>query len=342
MSRLLLSNEEIGSIKALIGELASRFETAEDPDFLQGAPVYAHELPRRVREFLNVFRLREPDEALCTISGYPIDEEEIGTTPAHWKFKHGRSPVLKEEMFLVLLGSLLGDCIGWSTQQDGHIVHDIMPIQGNEKEQLGSGSEMLLWWHTEDAFHPYRGDYLGMMCLRNPDAVPTTFATVTGFDQVLTPEQIRLLMEPHFTIRPDESHLVKNKSEMRQADGDLEAAYQRIETMNQAPQKIAVLYGDPRNPYVRLDPYFMDPVRDSPAAQEALDTLVAFVDRKLGDHVLHEGDVCFIDNSKGVHGRKPFVARYDGRDRWLKRINIARDLRKSRPSRPAADSRVIL
>ncbi|MES1243390.1 MAG: guanitoxin biosynthesis L-enduracididine beta-hydroxylase GntD [Acidobacteriota bacterium] len=342
MSRLMLSNDEIGCIKTLIGELASRFDTAEDPAFLQDAPVYAHELPRRVREFLNVFRLCEPDEALCTISGFPVDDEGIGTTPVHWKLRDGRSPVLQEEMFLVLLGSLLGDCIGWSTQQDGHIVHDIMPIKGNEQEQLGSGSETLLWWHTEDAFHPYRGDYLGMMCLRNPDAVATTFATITGFDQVLTPRQIQLLMEEHFTIRPDESHLVKNKSEMRQTDDALAAAYERIETMNTTPQKIAVLYGDPRSPYVRLDPYFMDPVAGNPEAQEALDILVAFVDRKLGDHVLNQGDVCFIDNVKGVHGRKPFVARYDGKDRWLKRINIARDLRKSRPSRPAADSRVIL
>jgi Fe(II)/alpha-ketoglutarate-dependent arginine beta-hydroxylase len=341
MLRLELSTDEIGSIKNLMSELASRFDTAEDPEFLRDAPVYAHELPRRVRELLNVFRLHEPDDALCTLSGYPIDDEAIGNTPGHWKHKDGRSPVLPEEMLLVLLGSLLGDCIGWATQQDGHIVHDILPIKGHEQEQLGSGSETVLWWHIEDAFHPYRGDYLGMMCIRNPDAVPTTFATVAGFDQALTPRQIQLLMEPLFTIRPDESHLVKNKSELRQTDAFLEASYQRIESMNQAPQKIAVLYGDPRNPYIRLDPYFMDPVRESAEAQEALDLLVAFIDRKLGDHVLCQGDICFIDNSKGVHGRKPFVARYDGKDRWLKRINIARDLRKSRTARPSADSRVI-
>lgn len=342
MSRLELLADDVGSIKAMMAELASRFDTAEDPVFLQDAPVYAQELPRRVREFLNVFRLREPDEALCTISGYPIEDEGIGSTPVHWKYKNGRSPALQEELLLVLLGSLLGDCIGWATQQDGHIVHDILPIQGHEQEQLGSGSETLLWWHTEDAFHPYRGDYLGMICIRNPDDVPTTFATLRGFDQVLTPRQIQLLMEPFFTIRPDESHLMKNKSELRQSDATLEASYQRIESMNQAPQRIAVLYGDPRNPYVRLDPFFMDPVRDNQEAQEALDTLVAFVDGKLGDLVLRQGDICFIDNAKGVHGRKPFVARYDGKDRWLKRINIARDLRKSRTSRPAADSRVIL
>lgn len=341
MPRLELSVEEVGSIKALLNELSSRFHSSEDPEFLQSASVYAHELPRRVRAFLNEFRLHEPDDAICSISGYPIDDEAIGNTPDHWNLKEGRSPVLQEEMLLLLLGSLLGDCIGWATQQDGHVVHDIVPIKGHEQEQLGSGSETLLWWHTEDAFHPYRGDYLGMMALRNPDDVPTTFATVTGFEEVLTPRQIELLMSPLFTIRPDESHLVKNKSELKATDCVLDASYQRIEEMNQAPEKIAVLYGDPRRPYVRLDPYFMDPVHEHPEAQEAFDALVAFIDRKLGDQLLRQGEICFIDNWKGVHGRKPFRARYDGKDRWLKRINIARDLRKSRTSRSSAESRVI-
>ena len=81
-------------------------------------------------------------------------------------------------MLLVLLGSLLGDLIAWSTQQDGAVVHDIAPIKTHEHDQLGSGSAEELTWHTEDAFHPCRGDYLGMMCLRNPDRVPTTFAAL--------------------------------------------------------------------------------------------------------------------------------------------------------------------
>jgi alpha-ketoglutarate-dependent taurine dioxygenase len=58
--------------------------------------------------------------------------------------------------------------------------------------------------------------------------------------------------------------------------------------------------------------------------------------------VLEPGDVCLIDNLKSVHGRKPFLARYDGSDRWLKRINIARDLRKSRACRQGPNGRILL
>jgi enduracididine beta-hydroxylase len=49
----------------------------------------------------------------------------------------------------------------------------------------------------------------------------------------------------------------------------------------------------------------------------------------------------FVDNFRAVHGRNPFKANFDGRDRWLKRLNIASDLRKSRDSRVSSYNRVI-
>lgn len=337
--RLVLEKDEIGQVQSLVKELADRYGSSEDPKFLEKVTVYAHELPRRVRQHLNSFRLHEPSSALCVVSGYPIDEEKIGATPRHWKLREGRSPVLEEEMTLVLMGSLLGDCISWATQQDGYMVHDILPIQGMEKEQLGSSSDELLWWHTEDAFHEARGDYLGMMCLRNIDKVPTTFLPMSEIE--IDPKLMKKLFEPHYTIRPDESHLKKNKSDATAIDETLASAYQNIEKMQTNPDRIPVLFGDPKAPYIRIDPYFMDPVEDS-EAQEALDTLVREIDQKISDVVLEGGDFCFIDNFQGVHGRKPFRARYDGRDRWLKRINIARDLRRSRSMRAAASDRVIM
>ena len=85
----------------------------------------------------------------------------------------------------------------------------------------------------------------------------------------------------------------------------------------------------------------MDPVRDNDEAQAALDELIRQVDEVIEDHALAPGDFIFVDNYKAVHGRKPFKAHYDGTDRWLKRVNITRDLRKSRDGRLSPDSRVI-
>ncbi len=92
---------------------------------------------------------------------------------------------------------------------------------------------------------------------------------------------------------------------------------------------------------MRLDPYFMEHLDDDPEAQEALDALVEQIDTNLKDLTLKSGDICFIDNYRVVHGRKPFTARYDGNDRWLKRLNIVRDLRKSRSSRGSAQSLIL-
>jgi alpha-ketoglutarate-dependent taurine dioxygenase len=57
------------------------------------------------------------------------------------------------------------------------------------------------------------------------------------------------------------------------------------------------------------------------------------MDDHLRDLRLEAGDFCFIDNFRVVHGRKPFTPRHDGTDRWLKRINVTCDLRKSRGAR---------
>lgn len=340
--KIVLEAGEVAEIQALLADLKRQYGSAESEAFLDEADVIAHDLPRRLRREMRRFRLHEPEDAILVVSGYAVDQQKIGRTPAHWKTHNPDNDIVEEDMLLVLLGSLLGEPIAWSTQQDGRVVHDILPIKGHEHEQLGSGSEELLTWHVEDAFHPYRGDYLGMLCLRNPDRVPTTFAAVSKVK--LTEDQVAVLASPHFTIRPDESHLPKNRGNGNGASPEeaavRERAYAKIEKMWSSPERIPVLFGDPKSPYIRLDPYFMDPVED-PAAQAALDAFTRQIDGALEDQVLEPGDYCFIDNFQAVHGRKPFRARFDGTDRWLRRINVVRDLRKSRDSRLSAAARVL-
>jgi Fe(II)/alpha-ketoglutarate-dependent arginine beta-hydroxylase len=342
MSRITLEPDEIAETRALLDGLAVRYASSEDEAFLNDADFIAHDLPRRVRRAVREFRLYEPASAMLVVGGWPVDEGRIGPTPAHWKEHGPENDTRPEDMLLLLLGSLLGAPIAWSTQQGGRVVHDLLPIRGHEHEQVGTGSEELITWHVEDAFHPYRGDYLGMMCLRNPDRVPTTFAPISKVK--LTPGQLAVLASPHFVIRPDNSHLPKNAGNGNGRSPAEEAlvqkAYRKIEALCEHPERIPVLFGDPGAPYVRMDPYFMDPPDDA-VARDTFAELMHEVDEALEDCVLEPGDICFIDNYQAVHGRKPFKARYDGRDRWLKRINVVRDLRKSREARVSATSRVL-
>lgn len=343
MNQLVFTDGELAEIDSLLKEIVGKYSSAEDSALLKEACIYAHELPRRVREFLNNFKALEQPPGICVLSGYPVDDAKIGRTPVHWQSKFAISPSLEEETLLVLFGSLLGELLGWATQQDGHIIHDVVPIEGHEHEQLGSGSEQLLWWHTEDAFHPYRCDYLAMLCLRNPDQVETTMANVDSVNLDL--KHVEVLFEPRFTIRPDESHLAKNRAKANsRPDSEqefLKAAYEKVHRMQNSPDKLSVLFGDPQAPYVRIDPYFMDQLHDDDEAQHALDALIENIDEKLTAVVLKPGDFIFIDNYRVVHGRKAFKARYDGFDRWLKRINVTRDLRKSRSARLTGTSQII-
>src|SRR6202008_469207 len=160
--------------------------------------------------------------------------------------------------------------------------------------------------------------------------------------------QVDILFQPRFTIRPDESHQEKNESDLRKAnrpnsDQDLiSTAYERIRKMSADPEKVSVLFGSPDAPYLRIDPYFTDRLDDDPEAQQALNALNEHTVASLVDLVLQPGDFCFIDNFKAVHGRRPFKARYDGNDRWVKRVSMTRDLRKSRQSRANCTARVIM
>ncbi|WP_162794714.1 guanitoxin biosynthesis L-enduracididine beta-hydroxylase GntD [Nonomuraea lactucae] len=340
MFRVELSTTDVAAIGSLVDELTASYDSVEDPEFVGNAAIHAHELPRHLRTQLNHFRLTEPD-ALCVIGGYPIDDERIGPTPAHWKHCIGSRATLREDFYFYLCSALLGDPIAWATQQDGRLMHDVMPIKEHRLEQLGSGSEELLTWHTEDAFHPLRTDYVGLMCMRNPDGIETTCASIDDIE--LTPEVAEIMRQERFPIRADRSHLPQNRGE-RAADEEtqwlLDRSYDWIMGLEENPEPIAVLFGHAEQPYLRLDPYFMEEPGAAPEAA-ALQTLIKEIDAAITGYSLEPGEILFLDNYRAVHGRKPFKARFDGTDRWLKRLNVARDLRKSRASRRHADSRTI-
>jgi Fe(II)/alpha-ketoglutarate-dependent arginine beta-hydroxylase len=326
MDRLHISATELQDITELLDNIESEFGSFESDAELHRATTFAHELPGRIRATLNAFRLEQLSGVL-RVSGYAVDQERIGLTPPHWRDRPVPSSTHREELLLLLLSSLLGDPFCWATQQDGRLIHDVLPIKGHEQKQLGSSSESLLTWHTEDAFHPLRGDFLSFACVRNPYAAATTI----GYADLLElPDSVRgLLFEERFAIRPDESHLAKNNT-----DGSSEA-FGEVDKMQSDPEYVPVLFGDPDHPYIRADPYFMIVRPGDQEARYALEQLVKEMDRKMLDLCLESGDFCFIDNFRVVHGRKPFKARHDGTDRWLKRVNITCYLRNSRAARPA-------
>ncbi|WP_346143829.1 guanitoxin biosynthesis L-enduracididine beta-hydroxylase GntD [Kitasatospora cinereorecta] len=342
MLHIQLTRSDVEAIDELVSTVAGRHPSADDPEFLRESTVFAQQLPQRLRRSLNSFRLEEPAGA-CRISGFRVSDDRIGETPRHWADTAGRpGPTLREEFFFVLCSSLLGDVFGWASQQAGRVVHEVVPIPGHEGLQINSGSSSTLLWHTEDAFHPYRADYVGLMCLRNPQRAETTVACIE--DVELDREAAEILFEPRFVLRPDEAHLPRNGDPNRPTSARhsevIARGRARIEQMLSHPQKVAILFGDPASPCLRLDSAEVERTDDLDA-MAALDQLSAAVDKQLNGVVLEPGDLLFVDNFRAVHGRQPFAANYDGRDRWLKRVNITRDLRRSRDARVSTDDRIV-
>jgi len=338
-----MSAEEISSSLELVQELAKSYATVDVDDLLPELSVFAHELPRNVREFLNSFRLSDGGSGVAILSGYPIEQDKVGPTPNHWDHHTEATSTRHEDLFFMLCGSLLGDVFGWATQQGGHLVHDVFPIKGQEHEQMGGSSTETLFWHTEDAFHPYRADHVGLMCLRNPTHIQTTIGAFEPDD--LDEEQFNILFQPRFTIHTDKSHTpehrAKHSTGKKAPKNKLDTAYLNRDKTEKEPPKTAILSGSRRYPRLCIDPVYMDDLSGDPQAKRALQALSEAIERNLEGISLKSGEILFLDNSRVVHGRSSFNARYDGTDRWLKRINLTRDLPKSRDARDGASQRLI-
>ncbi|MFC9294741.1 guanitoxin biosynthesis L-enduracididine beta-hydroxylase GntD [Streptomyces sp. NPDC057011] len=340
MEKYHLDAQANADIDDLVRELTRDLSSVHDAAFHRKAAVLAHGLPRELREALVGFRLGEPSGGFL-LSGIRVGDA-IGPTPGHWHQAEGEvSPALREEAVFVLCAQLLGDPFGYATLHNGLLMHNIVPIKGHEKEQISSGSEELLEWHTEEAFHPYRSDYTALMCLRNPYGAPTTYAEISDLD--IDEADRGILRQPLFATRPSGSHSAERNAYTTHLPEERHArareSFDRIEELHRNPPAVSILFGDDADPYLCVDPDCMTPLTEEAAG--ALERLCAEINRKIQDIALTPGDILFLDNHSAIHGRRPFKARFDGSDRWLKRMNITRDLRRSRARRLSADGRVV-
>ena len=161
-----------------------------------------------------------------------------------------------------------------------------------------------------------RCDYLGLLCLRNVYETPTSYAELPPAR--IPPDLLDILFQPRFTIEADATHGRPGKSE-----------------------PVALLWGARSRPYLRIDTGFTEAIPGDSAAGDALAAITDVLEQAQHPITLRPGDGLFIDNHLAAHGRPPFQARYDGTDRWLKRVSVTRDLRRSRELRACASSRVL-
>jgi hypothetical protein len=254
------------------------------------------------------------DGGVLVLRGLPTAGMPVGPTPPTWA-QSPREATGQWDATLLLIASVMGCPFGWEGQQDGRLVHDIVPSKGHEHEQTGASSSVVLSAHTEDAFHPDRANLLLLACLRNDDEVPTRLASVRHTR--LSAEDRALLERPTLPILPDDSYAGIDEPDAAPA-----------------PPQVATVWDGDCGLGIRYDPAYTPLEHAVAGYRAAYDRLTAELDRVAVDVALAPGEVLVIDNDVAVHGRQPFRARYDGTDRWLKRVSV----RVSHSDRPPAEA----
>ena len=230
---------------------------------------------------------------------------KIGDVPHTPAQPYYSSPALEEARKTLLVEALsVGYPISYVQEQAGALVQNIIPVHKTEYEQISTSSKVQLALHTEAAFHPYKPDYVMLLCLRGDPNAVTTYANVEDIVSQLSNEMLQYLQDPAYTTSVDKSFQLPGKK------------YRQ--TTLQILKKIGSEYN------MNYDEDLMKPTNI--LASMALDKFAEAVSKCVQEIVLETGDLLIIDNNKTVHGRKPFQPKYNGTDRWVQRMLVRKQL----------------
>jgi alpha-ketoglutarate-dependent taurine dioxygenase len=237
---------------------------------------------------------------------------EIPKTPAT-PFTAGETELA--DSVLCLMGSSFGHLVSYKQEQDGLLLQNIIPVHKTETQQISTSSKVTLQLHTENAFHPYKPDFVLLFCLRGDETAFTTYADVFDIVECLSPQAVTELKKRQFITRIDDSFRTHGEPDVE--------LIKEILTEDEDGYKIC------------FDEFFMRGTTQE--ACDALDELIIAISKSTDKVALQTGDLMVIDNRKTVHGRLPFQPRYDGMDRWVKRLMVV----ANRPPDSDIDGNVI-
>lgn len=302
-----LDGSELTVFEQVARDLLSRAgESADDPGWVADARTCWEATPAALRHLVREFRRHSGPDGRLVLRGLPIGVADIPATPMTLGSVQ-RRPALPAAV-LMLVANGLGDPAAFAAEKSGALVQNVVPVPGQEKFQGNAGS-VELTFHTENAFHPHRPDYVLLLCLR---------ADHEGVAELRTCSVRKLL--PHLTDRARE-------------------ALRRPEFVTEPPPSFgagagvshAVLTGSPADPDLCFDEAATHALSDDGRA--ALAELSKLIQSGFDGIRLEPGDLAIVDNRVCLHGRSSFTPRYDGKDRWLQRMFSFADLRRSRELR---------
>lgn len=317
--RLEITENESRSIRGLLDEILADRRMRDQFFLLEQSHVLAQDLPRRVRETFYRFR-RQEAEAVLHVVGSPVLVDGVPPTPGGYLETEPGFELNDAQVLHGLYGSLLGEAFGFTSQRNGSIYNTIVPLPGYASTpNSSSGSNHDFGFHVEDAFHPMRGDFIGLVCMRNAEQAPTTISCVDGID-TLKPEERDILFEPLFDVGHNPIHRTSGLV---------------------AEQRQPVFYGLPDRPYLTINFASLDLRKFTGLQRSALANLLAYLEYNRASVVLQSREYVYIDNYRCAHARDAFEPQYGDEARWLTRVVFTSDLRKSRTLRESTLARAI-
>lgn len=229
--------------------------------------------------------------------------------------------VIKGALAATLLNRLLGlDTVSYGSENGGHPFVNLVPQDGKGRKARKSHDGMR--GHTDGVSFPFPGtrdevvmrmapapDWVCLVCLRNPRAVPTRVVPVLPLLEQMPPQLLAALREPQFII---------------QAQGTFTKGMKDILGSAHIVDGGALLVGD-QNFVFRFSHSNVDPAPDAtPEAQEALDAVEAHCVANSQAIALSPGDLLWVNNRRAIHGRGEVGLGSGGQERWLLRTYAIR------------------
>jgi L-asparagine oxygenase len=300
VNSVVLSDAHKEVIKDLIFELG---RCSSKDKTMVNSKILSTKIPFSVLQSIIKFKYEEKYHVL-KIQNLPYPDFDRKPTPVDLdRTKYHRFS--NDELQLLLISSALGDPFTWSSIQSGNLINNVFPIRTSESKIISSNATIDFGLHTEDAFHKHAGDYLLLFGYRNVTKIPTTIVYVEEdtFHDKLKDQ----LFKNEFIIKSNSAHQI----------------------MNYVNEPTSILFGRPEKPYIRINLNENKTTGLTKAAEEALCEAKDILQDKKTELLIDENEIVLIDNFRSVHGRDKFTPKYNGLDRWLKRIYITRDIRKS-------------
>ena len=273
---------------ASLTRLARYDPLAEPNDFWRAAQSAATRLPVAMEDAV-------PSGATL-IRGLPTDQD-LPPTPLDSRRPPGRRAFLSE-FWLAVVGIRLGTPFACTDQQAGALHQNVAPVPQARFVERDVGAESSLSLHTENPFHVLPPTFVLLYCLRSDagNRAGTMLASVAEVVRRLDGDIRARLRSPVFFERGSSCEL----------------------------GRVPVLYGSAVDPLARYDAAWT--AADTEQGGAALQSMARQLPRCTSEVHLRSGDLLALDNRRWLHGRRPFAAAYNGRDRWLQRLYVSEEL----------------